>query len=448
LTQEGSKVTVMTADRLSALAGAVIYELPVRNYSQEGTLAKVTEDLARIRGLGVDILYLMPIHPISKVGRKGNDGSLYAIADYRAVRPELGDKNDLKHLIDRAHELGMRVVMDVVYNHTGRDSVLLRTHPEWFLHDSDGNPTLKFEDWWDIYDLDFSKRELWDELIDTLHQWVGLGADGFRCDVAAMVPLEFWLAARRSFDGDKDLVWIAESVYPGFIALLRSRGFVAHSDTELYPAFDITYDFDGRECLERYWRGQADLSEYLHYLYVQANLYPRQAIKMRFLENHDFPRIAQTITSPSSLRNWTAFYMLLPGASMVSAGQEAAVSTQASLFDQEPIPWSTGDPDFTRFFSKALAVAKEIKRGSTGFAADELAKGLARITWSGGAGSYAAILNLEDRHGEIELAEPIVGQELLTDKPVSIERRYAIQKEPLIIREADAHSPLSRSPSR
>lgn len=428
-------MTVAIEDRLAALAGAAIYEISVRNHSREGTLTKVTEDLARIRSLGVDIVYLLPIQPISKVGRKGKDGSLYAIADYRAVRPELGDKNDLQRLIDRAHQLGMKVVMDVVYNHTGRDSVLLQTHPEWFLHDSDGNLSLKFDDWSDIYDLDFSRRELWDELIDTLNEWASLGLDGFRCDVASMVPLEFWLAARAALNRERDLIWIAESIYPSFVQLLRNRGFVAHSDPELYQAFDITYDYDGRECLERYWRGQGDLSEYLRYLYLQETLLPANAIKMRFLENHDQPRAAQTISSPSSLRNWTAFYMLLPGVAMVYAGQEARVTAQSPLFDQEPIPWETADPDFTAFFTKTLALAKEVKRSSARFTVAECTRGVVRLRWTGGAESYTAILNLEDRHGEVELTEPIAGHDLLTGAPVSLERLYSIGKEPLIIRE-------------
>jgi cyclomaltodextrinase len=413
-----------------------VYEVAARNYGEKGTLREVADDLERIRGLGVDILYLQPIYPISVVGRKGRDGSLYAIADYRAIRPELGDEADLRRLFEKAHSFGMRVLMDIVFNHAGCDSVLLRDHPEWFLHDASGQPARRFDDWTDIYDLDFSQPGLRAELIHTLHQWVDMGADGFRCDVASMIPLDFWVSARASFEG-RELIWIAETFSPPYIRALRSRGFTAHSVAEMYPAFDLTYDFDGYERLESYWRGEIELAECLRHVVAQATSNPAGALKLRFLENHDLPRIASVITSPSGLRNWTLFNMLLPGAAMISAGQEAAVTIQASLFDQEHVPWASGDQAFERFIAAAAALAKQVKAASSEFEVGELTRGVVRLAWSGGDASYLAILNLEDRAGEIELPESIRGQELLTGKPVSIGPRYQIEKEPLLVRRAD-----------
>jgi cyclomaltodextrinase len=421
---------------MPGLESALVYEVAVRNYGPKGTLRELTDDLDRIRTLGVDILYLQPIYPISVEGRKGRDGSLYAIADYRAVRHELGTQDDLRQLFERAHAAGLRVLMDIVFNHTGCDSVLARDHPDWFMHDAQGRLARKFDDWWDIYDLDFSKPDLRAELTDVLHQWVDLGADGVRCDTAPMVPLDFWVAARESFGG-REMVWIAETLMPSFISDLRGRGFRAHADAEMYQAFDLTYDHDGYECRQAYLRGEIELGEYLRFIAAQPTALPAGALKLRFLENHDWPRIASLVTSPSGLRNWTLFNLLLPGATMISAGQEVALSVQASLFDQERFPWASGDPAFERFLTSAAALAKRIKGACSTFEVGELARGVVRLTWSGGDGRYLAILNLEDRYGEIELPEPVAGQELLAGTPVSLGPRCQIQKEPLLIQRAD-----------
>ena len=176
---------------------AVVYEVFPRNHHVGGTFADIYRDLERIRSLHTDILWLMPIHPVGTVGRKGTMGSPYAIKDYRAINPELGDARTFRMLIDNAHSLGMKVMIDVVYNHTSRDSVLLREHPEWFLQDSKGNFLTKVPEWSDVYDLDYFQPDLWNYQIETLERWVDFGVDGFRCDVAPLVPLGFWSAARE-----------------------------------------------------------------------------------------------------------------------------------------------------------------------------------------------------------------------------------------------------------
>jgi cyclomaltodextrinase len=420
------------------LSRALVYEVAARNYGPKGTLDELAADLDRIRGLGVDILYLQPIYPISVAGRKGRDGSLYAIADYRAVRPELGGEAALGRVIERAHAAGMRVAMDIVFNHAGCDSVLLAEHPEWALRDAAGKPTRKVDDWSDIYDLDFSQPGLRAELTGVLHHWVDMGADGFRCDVAGLVPLDFWVAARASF-GDRAVFWIAESFMPQWIADLRALGLTARSDAEMCQAFDLLYDFDGYECLTAYRSGRIGLAEYLRYLTAQPTHLPAGAAKLRFLENHDLPRIASLVMSPSGLRSWTLFNMLLPGATMISAGQEAALRVQASLFDQEPFPWADGDRDFERFVASITPMVKQIKATCSDFAVSELALGVVRLEWSGEGESYVAILNLEDRAGTIDVRTPIAGHELLSGRPISIDGAYEIEKEPLLIRAGAPH---------
>ena len=168
----------------------MMYQIFVRNFSEEGTFAAVIPELDRIKALGTDIVWFMPIHPIGKLQRKGSLGSPYAISDYRAVNPEFGNIDDLRMVVDAIHERGMRCIIDVVYNHTSPDSVLSREHPEWFYHKPDGSFGNRVGDWSDIIDLDYSSRGLWEYQAETLKYWATI-VDGFRCDVASLIPLEF-----------------------------------------------------------------------------------------------------------------------------------------------------------------------------------------------------------------------------------------------------------------
>jgi len=392
---------------------AVIYEIYVPGHSQSGTFEGVTADLERIRDLGADIIWLMPIHPIGEEGRKGSLGSPYAIKNYRGINPLLGDETSLKVLIDRAHALGMKVIIDVVYNHTAKDSVLVKEHPDWFLRDSGGNLTRKVADWSDIYDLDYSNTALWDYQIETLDKWLTIGIDGFRCDVAALTRLEFWNKARTVLNRDREVIWLAESVHKGFVKYLRDRGYTAHSDPELHQAFDLTYDYDGFEYLENYFRGRGELKEYLKYLYLQETLYPKEAIKLRFLENHDQERIGAVISNQDILRNWVVFYCLLPGATLVWAGQEISTRKRTDFFEREILDWENGDYQFYGFFKNVLQVSKEIKKNCNRFGIEELKPGVVKINWQGLNEEYGAVLKLDWRDGAVDTDFAIDGEELM-----------------------------------
>jgi len=187
----------------------VMYSVFVRNHSKEGTFTGVRRDLDRIQSLGVDIIWLMPIHPLGEVARKGTLGSPYAIRDYRAVNPEYGTLEDFVALVEDIHSRGMKCIIDVVYNHTSPDSRLAQEHPEWFYHKPDGAFGNRIGDWTDIIDLDYSHRELWVYQIETLKQWARI-VDGFRCDVAPLIPLEFWLEALEAYFDAVDYADIME----------------------------------------------------------------------------------------------------------------------------------------------------------------------------------------------------------------------------------------------
>lgn len=320
----------------------VMYSVYVRNYSEDGTFEAVRRDLARIRALGVDVIWLMPIHPCGEKNRKGTLGSPYAIRDYRAINPEFGTLEDFKRLVDDIHFKGMRCIIDVVYNHTSPDSVLVQTHPEWFYRKPDGSFGNHIGDWTDVIDLDYSHRELWEYQIETLKQWAAI-VDGFRCDVAPLVPLEFWLQARREVEKIRpNCLWLSESVEPEFITVTRGMGLSSLSDSEIYQAFDAAYDYDIFPTFQGYLCGKNALADYVADVNRQEYIYPDNYVKLRFLENHDRNRAKQMLPNEKALRNFTAFLYFQKGMTLLYAGQEVEAGHTPSLFEKDAIRWNTG----------------------------------------------------------------------------------------------------------
>lgn len=327
----------MAADSDIRLQKQVIYSIYVRNHTPEGTFRAIIPDLDRIRALGTDIIWFMPIHPIGELGKKGSLGCPYANRDYRAVNGEYGTMDDFKRLVAEIHARGMKCMIDVVYNHTSPDSVLYHEHPEYFYHNAEGKPGNKVGDWADVIDLDYSNRALWDYQIESLKMWAGI-VDGFRCDVASFVPLEFWQAARRAVkDVNPDCVWLAETVHQGYGCRARRMGIYSMLDCDGYSAFDIEYDYDTREVFDRFLAGEVTLSHWLDFLNYQEGAYPANYNKLRCLENHDQPRIASFVRDERALENYTALLYFLKGTTLIYAGQEFENMHLPSLFEKEPI---------------------------------------------------------------------------------------------------------------
>lgn len=330
----------MAKDTPITLKNAVLYEIYVRNHGPQGTFAEVQADLERIRSLGVDILWFMPIHPIGKLNKKGALGCPYSIADYREVNPEYGTREDFSTLLSHAHQMGLKVMIDVVFNHTAHDSVLVSQHPDWFHQDEEGRPITTVPEWSDVIDLKHPNRALSASLIETLQHWAAFGVDGFRCDVASLLPLSFWKAARIAVAEVKPgMIWLAESVHASFVESRRRQGLTALSDGELYRAFDLTYDYDIWPIWQAAVRGKVATRRYLEMLRFQSAIYPENFIKMRCVENHDQPRILQFAPSPSQALAWSAFSAFTPGAFLIYAGQEAGAVHRPSLFDVDKVEW-------------------------------------------------------------------------------------------------------------
>lgn len=342
------------------LRNQVMYQVFVRNFSKEGTFSAVEKSLDAIRALGTDIIWFMPIHPIGTLNRKGTLGSPYAISDYRAVNPEFGTPEDFKRLVSAIHKKGMKCIIDVVYNHTSPDSVLSKSHPEWFYHRPDGSFGNRVGDWTDIIDLDYNQPGLWDYQIETLCQWAET-VDGFRCDVAPLIPVAFWEKAREAVEQVRPgAIWLSESVEPEFILHMRSRGLTALSDSEIYRAFDLSYDYDCYGKFTGYLCGENSLADYAEVINRQEYIYPDNYVKLRFLENHDQTRARFLIPDVRCLRNWTAFNFFQKGLALVYAGQEYAVSHLPSLFDKDAVDWFNWENEnLTALMTRLAAIKKD-----------------------------------------------------------------------------------------
>ena len=322
------------------LRNLFIYQVYIRNHSQSGTFNEFAKDLDRIKNLGVDVVYLMPIHKIGQVNKKGDLGCPYSIMDYLSINPEYGTLEDFKILIDEIHKKDMKLMIDVVYNHTSHDSVLLNNHPEYFYKNEFNKFANKVGDWWDITDLDYTKEVgLWGYLIDALVYWNELGVDGFRWDVASLLPLEFLEEAEeRVHDVNPSSIFLSESVHGHFISMMRSKGFKALSESEIYQVFDMAYDYDVHPYFLEYLEGKAPLRRYLEELQKQEETYPDNYIKMRNLENHDFGRFSPMVKNDmNKIYNWTSQVFFSKGATMIYAGQEYCDTNLPSLFDIDKV---------------------------------------------------------------------------------------------------------------
>lgn len=348
----------MAVDTDISLRSDIIYSVYVRAHTPEGTFRALMGDLDRIRALGTDVIWLMPIHPVGEKNKKGSLGCPYANRDYRAVNPAYGTMEDLRALVDAIHERGMRCIIDVVYNHTSPDAVLTEEHPEFYYRRPDGSFGGKTADWTDVIDLDYRCRALWDYQIESLTMWARI-VDGFRCDVASLIPAEFWRQARAAVAAVRpDCLWLAESVHSSFNVYNRMRGFPAATDSELFTAFDVEYDYDIRETFDSYVAGKTPLSAYLAMLNYQEAAFPDNYVKLRCLENHDNRRIAALVPEERPRRNWTAFLYFLKGATLLYAGQEFTCTHTPSLFEREVFP-RTGE-DITPLLQKLAVIKKDV----------------------------------------------------------------------------------------
>ena len=306
---------------------ATIYQLNTRQFSEEGTFKAAQSQLPRIKDLGVDIIWLMPINPIGEKNRKGTLGSPYSVKDYYDVNPEFGTLQDLKNFVNEAHQLGMYVILDWVANHTAWDNVLVEKHPEWYAKDYKGDfrPT-PWWDWSDIIDLDYSKPELRDYMTEALKYWVKeADVDGYRCDVAGFVPLDFWNNARKELDAIKPVFMLGE---------WESRDLHA-------KAFDMTYAWDWNEKLHNICMGKADVNQLYIYYSWNERFFPKNSIRMTFVSNHDKNSWEGTMYEQfgEGLEAAIALSVVGDGMPLIYNGQEAGNTKRLEFFEKDAIQW-------------------------------------------------------------------------------------------------------------
>lgn len=324
----------------------VIYEIFPRVFSAEGNFNGVTARLDELKNLGVTILWLMPVHPIGQEKKKGTIGSPYAVRDYYAINPDYGTKEDLKRLIAEAHKRGMKVIIDIVANHTSWDSVMMKT-PDFYVHDSTGK-IIWPHDWMDVAKLNYDNPQLRRYMTDMLKFWVReFDLDGFRCDVAADVPTDFWENARTELEKIKpDIVMLAEADKPEL----------------LVRAFDLDYSWSLHSTLTDVLQGRKSAAAFRTVWEADQAKYPRGSLRMRFSDNHDERRAIARFGEPAALAA-SALMFTLDGVPLLYNGMEAgdtAESGAPALFERLQIFWPIAErrPEFPRFYQQMIALRK------------------------------------------------------------------------------------------
>ena len=328
---------------------AVIYEIFPRAFSQKGDFNSITADLDRLKNTGVTVLWLMPVHPIGREKAKGTIGSPYAVKDYYAVNPDYGTSADLKRLVSEAHRRGLKVIIDIVANHTAWDSVMMK-NPAFYTKNERGEIIPPVPDWADVADLNYDNPQLRKYIIEMLKMWVrDYDLDGFRCDVAGFVPTDFWETARAEVDKIKpDTIWLAEWESPDL----------------LVKAFDLDYSWANHSALTEVLQGNKPATEIRRVWEEQKAKFPKNALRMRFSDNHDERRAIARFGEKGALAA-QALVFTLDGVPMFYNGMEAGDTTESgapALFEKLPVFWRIQErrPDFPKFY-KAMT---ELRRNS------------------------------------------------------------------------------------
>jgi cyclomaltodextrinase / maltogenic alpha-amylase / neopullulanase len=309
------------------LRDGVIYELFPRHFSAEGNFNGVTARLDELKDLGVTVIWLMPIHPIGEKFRKGSYGSPYAVRDYYAINTDYGTADDFKRLVGEAHKRGMKVIIDIVANHTAWDNVLISSHPEFYKHDADGKIIPPVPEWTDVAGLDYNNPKLREYMITMLEYWLTeFDLDGFRCDVAHMVPVDFWNQARTALDKTKpDIMMLAEASKPELLT----------------NAFDADYSWPLLATLNNVLIQSAPASEIQRSWEESVQQFPNGALHMRISDDHDEARAVARYGIRGALAAQVMMFTL-DGVPLVYNGMEAGDATESgdpALFEKLPVFW-------------------------------------------------------------------------------------------------------------
>lgn len=333
---------------------AIIYEVNVRQYTNEGTFAAFSSHLERLKNMGVNTLWFMPIYPISELNKKGTLGSYYSIRDYKEVNNEFGTLDEFKELVNKAHEMGFHVILDWVANHTGWDHTWITEHSEYYAKDENGNIISPLNtDWNDVAQLDYTNNDMRTAMIDAMKFWIDdIGVDGFRCDYAQGVPLDFWEQARTELDKVKPIYMVAEDG--------------TNSDSLLNKAFDSNYNFELYDALKLASSvpNTADKLE----SYIKKDL-PYGAFKMNFIDNHDKNTYDGTLADRFGEESLGALYTVVftaEGLPLIYSGNEEDSDISLEFFEKDNIDF--GDYKYEKLLTDFCTIKTENEPLYTGLA--------------------------------------------------------------------------------
>ena len=351
---------------------SVVYEVNVRQFSPEGTFKGVEGQLPRLKDLGVDVLWLMPMYEIGTVERKGTLGSYYAISDYKKVNPEFGTMEDFEHLLAVAHRLGFKVILDWVANQTAPDHVWMTEKPaDFYERDAEGNAIWEY-DWTDTRSLNYENQEVWWAQDDAMRFWLEKGVDGFRCDAAGEVPAEFWYAIMPKMNKDyPDAYFLAEAERDN---LAESR-----------KTFDANYAWELHHLLNSMAQGSKTVKDLQDYVTRDAARFPKEAFRLTFTSNHDENSWAGTEFEREgrAAKACAVLCFTLPNSQpLVYTGQEIGLSRRLAFFEKDPITdWYPNE--YTTFYKRLI----EMKHNNPALAAGE--KGGPIVWWEAPDGLVA-----------------------------------------------------------
>lgn len=367
----------------------VLYEVNVRQYTEEGTFKAFEAHLDRLKDMGINTLWFMPIHPISETERKGTLGSYYAVSDYKDVNPEFGTLEDFQHLVDKAHEMGFKVILDWVANHTGWDSAWIKEHPDWYEHKGDGSIKSPY-DWTDTAKLDYENYEMRAEMIRCMQYWIeDIGVDGFRCDHAIGVPANFWNAAVYKLKSiNSDIMMLAETS--------ATQGLTEYAFDTCYN--DILY---GQALMTK---GGVSVSSIKEGMEVHPN-YLGDSFPMNYLDNHDKNSYEGSIVErfENTYAPLLTLSFLTPGIPLIYTANEEGYDHEIEFFEKDTVKWDD-EPKYAPLIKMLSKLKKEnsalrsVNR-EIGFIEPDNAK-LFVFTRSDGENTVIYVANLGN--GEIE----------------------------------------------
>ena len=320
-----------------------IYEANIRQFTEEGTFVAFQEHLPRLKEMGIGIIWLMPIHPIGELNRKGGLGSYYSVKDYKGINPNFGTEQDFRNLVNEIHKLGMHVIIDWVANHTSWDNLWTKTNKDYFTLDSLGNFIPPVTDWSDVIDLNYDNKNMRSDMMDALKHWVKeFNIDGYRCDVAAMVPNDFWSEASKELNKIKPVFMLAEGHEP-----------------ELHKSgFDMTYGWQLKDLMNSFAKGETNIDSIKNYFLVDEKKYAENDFRMIFTTNHDENSWNGTVQERLGeyVEPFSVLISTAEGMPLVYSGQEAGLDKALKFFEKDLIDWK--EHKQAEIFSTLFALKK------------------------------------------------------------------------------------------